>query len=101
MGHVNVALTVRANPSSCAASCKDEAAKARPCSFLKFYYTIEVACNFLPDVFSDTRPKFRLCNSKVAKNTVLGQGISGKYWPGIFSMFGKRLKVLQFFVMKT
>ncbi len=29
-GHVNVA---RANHSSCAASCKDAAAKARPCSF--------------------------------------------------------------------
>ncbi len=81
-GHVNVA---RANPSSCAASCKDAAAKARPCSFLKLYYTIEVACVTSFRMFSAIPGrKFGCIISKVFKNTMLGQGISGNYCPKFF-----------------
>jgi hypothetical protein len=52
--------------------------------------------NFLPDVFSVTRPKVRLYNSKVVvKNTMFGEGIFGNYWPEFFKFFdqfGPRLK---------
>jgi hypothetical protein len=89
MGHVNVA---RANHSSCAASCKDEAAKARPCSFFKIIlYDRGCVYNFLPDVFSVTQPKVRLYNSKVAvKNTMFGQGIFGKILPEFFQCLVKK-----------